>query len=100
MAGRRRDVLDVREMVRRWKHGETDRQVARDLGAGRHTVAKYHKLAAAAGWLARSDLPTAGEIDLRLSAVVTKARVGPRPKPKPPLSLGRVQVLVYMGPQA
>ena len=77
MAGRRRDVLDVREMVRRWKLGETDRQVARDLGAGRHTVAKYHKVATASGWLSRSDLPTAGEIELRLAAAATKGRVGP-----------------------
>lgn len=63
MAGRRTQVLDIREMVRRFKLDETDRQVARELETNRRTVAKYRRLAIAAGWLQRQDLPTAVEIE-------------------------------------
>jgi transposase len=34
-------TLDVRELVRRLRAGETDRAIARDLGVARKTVAKY-----------------------------------------------------------
>jgi transposase len=38
-------TLDVRELVRRLRAGETDRAIARDLGIARKTVAKYRQLA-------------------------------------------------------
>jgi transposase len=69
MAGRRILVLDVREMIRRFKLGQSDREVAHELGSNRRSVAKYRKIAGAEGWLARSDLPTEGEIDSRMTAL-------------------------------
>lgn len=38
VAGRRADVLDIRELVRCLQAGDTDRRVARDLGLARKTV--------------------------------------------------------------
>ena len=41
MAARRTDVLDIREMVRRFKLAQSDREVAGELGSNRRSVAKY-----------------------------------------------------------
>jgi hypothetical protein len=38
-------ILDVRELVRRLRAGETDRAIARELGLARKTVLKYRGLA-------------------------------------------------------
>jgi len=45
MAGRRSPVTDIREIVRRLQLGEPDRRIARDLGVGRNTVARYREWA-------------------------------------------------------
>ena len=45
MAGRRRDVLDVREILRRLQLGQGDRAIARDLSLSRKTVTKYRQWA-------------------------------------------------------
>jgi len=66
MAGRRMDVLDIREMVRRFKLGQSDRQVAGEVGSNRRSVARYRKFAKKEGWLDRPELPTAGQIEARL----------------------------------
>ena len=49
---RRIDVLDIREVLRRLRLGETARQVARNLGLARGTVAKYRRWAEQEGLLA------------------------------------------------
>src|SRR2546427_4452884 len=41
LAGRRADVLEIREVIRRLQLGETDRRIARDLQVSRKTVSKY-----------------------------------------------------------
>jgi transposase len=41
MAGRRCDVLDLREMLRRLRLGESARAVAKGLGVSRNTVREY-----------------------------------------------------------
>jgi transposase len=51
MAGRRRAVTDVRELIRRLRVGETDRRIARDLSMSRNTVARYRAAATQHGWL-------------------------------------------------
>jgi hypothetical protein len=51
MAGRRREVTDVRELIRRLRLGETDRRIARDLSMSRNTVARYRAAATQHGWL-------------------------------------------------
>src|SRR5262249_8434493 len=47
VAGRRVDVLDVRELIRRIQLGEPSRRIARDMGVARKTVAKYRHWAQA-----------------------------------------------------
>jgi len=66
MAGRRKDVLDIREMVRRFRLGERDRRIARDLATSRNTVAKYRAWARKEGFLGPEDLPGPGVIEARL----------------------------------
>jgi transposase len=56
MAGRSKSVLDVREMLRRLRAGDTDRRIARELGVSRRTVKKYRERAEEAGWLSQEQL--------------------------------------------
>lgn len=64
MAGRRCDVLDVREMLRRLRAGDSVRRVTRDLGAGRNTVKDYKRRFEERGWLdPAAPLPSAEQID-------------------------------------
>jgi hypothetical protein len=44
-------VTDVREILRRLQLGEPDRRIARELGVGRNTVARYRRWAAHRGLL-------------------------------------------------
>ena len=56
MAGRRKSVLDVREMLRRLRAGDSDRRIARELSVSRVTVKKYRKQAKEKGWLEQEEL--------------------------------------------
>lgn len=75
MAGRRADVLDVREIVRRLGMGETERRIARDLGVSRKTVHRYRAWAATQG-LVGATLPSTAELAARLTETL--------PAPTPP----------------
>jgi hypothetical protein len=44
-------VTDIREILRRLQLGEPDRRIARDLGVGRNTVARYRQWATDQGLL-------------------------------------------------
>lgn len=67
MAGRRTHVLDVREIVRRLKLGQSEREVAGELGTSRKTIQKYRKVAFEEGWLQQAELPSVGQIELKLA---------------------------------
>jgi transposase len=67
VAGRRADVLDIREMLRRFQAGDGDRRIARDLSASRKTVSKYRAWATAEG-LTTGPLPEPGVLQARLAA--------------------------------
>jgi transposase len=56
MAGRRKQVLDIREMVRRIRAGESSRRIAQDLEVSRNTVKKYRRWAAEKGCLEKEKL--------------------------------------------
>jgi DNA-binding CsgD family transcriptional regulator len=43
MAGRRCKVTGVREVLRRYRLGEPERRIARDLALSRNTVAGYRR---------------------------------------------------------
>jgi transposase len=84
MAGRRKNVLDVREIVRRLKLGQSERVIAQELLASRNSIGKYKKLAIQEGWLDRADLPSPGEIEMRIAAQQPNAIVfGPRSTVEP-----------------
>ena len=72
MAGRRLMTLDVREIVRRLKIGQTDRAIRRDLGVARKTIAKYRALAQRQGLL-DGPLPDPGDLDRLLGQMVPEA---------------------------
>ena len=65
MAGRRCEVTDVRELLRRLRVGDADRRIARDLGLGRNTVARYRSWARGQGLLT-GELPDAATLAARL----------------------------------
>ena len=41
--------MEIREVIRRWKAGESARSIAQASGLARNTVSKYRRLAVAAG---------------------------------------------------
>lgn len=73
MAGRRADVLDIREILRRLQLGERDRRIARDLHISRKTVGKYHEWAAAQGLLT-GPLPEPMALQAALAATLPVVR--------------------------
>jgi transposase len=72
VAGRRADVLDIREMLRRFQAGDGDRRIARDMGASRKTVSKYRTWAGAEDLLT-GPLPDADDVQARLDAAFPPA---------------------------
>ena len=72
MSGRRTNVLDVREIVRRLRAGESDRATAKALSVGRHTVKKYREWADKAGLL-QGDLPPTDKIHALLQSTMPEA---------------------------
>ena len=46
MPGKRKDTMDIREILRRLRKGESDRAIAKALGVDRKTVGRYRKWAA------------------------------------------------------
>jgi hypothetical protein len=83
MAGRRANVLDVREVVRRLRYGESNRRIARDVGIDRETVGKYREIAQEEGWLAGADLHTPEAIELRLAERAPRTVMGPKSSVEP-----------------
>ena len=69
MAGRRKSVLDVREMLRRLRAGDSGRRIARELGVSRLTVKKYRKQAEENEWLSHEELVSPSALG---EAVVSK----------------------------
>ncbi len=79
MAGRRCEVTDVRELLRRLQLGDPDRRIARELGVGRNTVARYRRWAAGRGLL-EGELPDPGALADLLrpaAALQEQSRVAP-----------------------
>jgi transposase len=77
MAGRRSHVFDVQEMIRRFRLGQGDSEIARDLAADRGTVAKYREIAKTEGWLEQGVVPTLEAIHKGLEARKVQGKPGP-----------------------
>lgn len=93
MAGGRKDVLDIREIVRCLKLGRSIREISRDLEIHRKTVREYRKLARSVGWLDQAELPTLAEIQ----AVLEKQLPEPMPGPPSAVEAHRDKVLRLHG---
>jgi transposase len=92
MAGRRCGVLDVREMLRRLRLGQSARTVAKDLGVSRNTVREYLAWFEAEGLVPGDPtaLPGAAELAERL------ARAAPPPAPAPRLMPYREEIAALL----
>jgi len=77
MACGRKDVLDIREIVRCLKLGRSIREIARDLDVHRKTVREYRNLARSAGWLGQPELPSLADIQAALQARSPEPVAGP-----------------------
>ncbi|HXX92807.1 MAG TPA: IS21 family transposase [Planctomycetota bacterium] len=77
MARGRKDVLDIREIIRLLRAGRAVREIARDLDVHRKTIKLYRKLAQGEGWLGPGDLPTLAQIQATLSARLPDPKPGP-----------------------
>jgi transposase len=77
MAAGRKDVLDIREILRCLKLGRSIREISRDLGVHRKTIRDYRNLARAAGWLDQAELPTLAQMQAALTARLPEPTSGP-----------------------
>ena len=68
-------VNQIRDIVYRLRQGESVRRISRDLGVSRQTVAKYHDLAAGAGYL---DVKRALPTDRELLVLLGPAKAPPK----------------------
>ena len=51
MSNRRKNVMDIRELVNQLRSGSSDRQISRDMQIARETVRRYREWAQTAGLL-------------------------------------------------
>jgi len=61
MSGKRKETMDIRELLRHIQHGQSDRAVAEATGMNRKTVARYRVWATEQGLL-EEPLPSLGEL--------------------------------------
>lgn len=88
MAGRRTEVLDIRELIRRYRLGESDRGIARDTGIDRKTVGSWRDWAEGQGFVDGDGMPEPAAIAERLKATT------PEPSGGPPSSVEKWRALV------
>jgi transposase len=81
-------TLDVRELVRRLRSGETNRAVSRALNVARKTVARYREIADEEGWL-EGALPPVEILDRRLME-----RMPPCPLPRQAFKAAPYEALI------
>lgn len=61
MPGKRKDTMDIRDILRRIRRGQSNRAIAREIGIDRKTVGRYHDWAQEQGLLA-GELPGLDEL--------------------------------------
>lgn len=82
MSGRRKAVLDIREILRRTRAGESERAIARALSIGRPTVKKYRSWGLKMGLL-EGELPSTPELHALLQSTM--------PETTPPQTVSAVE---------
>lgn len=88
MSGRRTDMWDIREILRRVRLGESDRAIVKALGVSRKTVRKYRVWAAQAG-LPADALPSTEQLQALLHMSLPEA-----PPPQTPSTVEPYRALV------
>lgn len=78
MAGRTLMTLDVRELIRRLRAGESNRAVARALSIARQTVVRYREIAGAQGWLS-GEMPALDALDRQLLLMMAPSHLPRQP---------------------
>ena len=75
MPGKRKDTMDIREIVRRIRQGQSNRAIAKEIGIDRKTVGRYHTWAREQGLL-DGELPAeqAQAVDAHVQACDACAR--------------------------
>ncbi len=91
MSGRRADMLDIREILRRVRLGESDRAIVKALGVSRKTVRKYRQWAEQVGMPA-DELPPIEQLSALLQTSLPEA-----PPPQTPSSVEPYRELVVRG---
>src|SRR5580704_6623300 len=76
MAFRELTMIDVKEVLRRWSAGQSDRKIGREAGADRKTVARYTVAATRLG-LARGGEVTDEEVHQVAQCVQARPLVAP-----------------------
>jgi len=69
MPQRKKDTMEIREVLRRVRAGESDRAIAQTMEMNRKTVRRYREWAAVRGWL-EGELPSLSELQAGLSATL------------------------------
>jgi transposase len=77
MAGRRKDVLEIREIIRRFKLGEYVRRIAEDMQISRNTVRHYLRWAKEQGFLEAAELPPPELMQERYRTTILPPPPGP-----------------------
>ena len=72
MPGKRKETMEIREMLRRFQQGQSNRQIARDLRINRKTVDRYRAWADEQGLLEES-LPSLGDLHRLLEETLNTA---------------------------
>lgn len=83
MSGRRTSVIDIREILRRVRLGESDRAIRKALRVSRKTVKKYREWGEQSGLLLLDELPPNDELHALLQATL--------PEVPPPLTGSTVE---------
>jgi transposase len=73
MPGKRKETMDVREILRQMQSGESDRAIAAAMSIDRKTIGRYRSWAKEQGLLGRP-LPSLGELNGMLAATLKSAR--------------------------
>lgn len=76
MAFRELTMIEVKEVLRRWSAGHSDRRIGREAGVDRKTVVRYTRAAAELGLVRGSELS-----DVDVDAVAQRIQARPTPKP-------------------
>jgi len=72
MPGKRKETMEIREMLRRFQQGQSNRSIARDLSVNRKTVDRYRTWAVEQE-LVEGPLPALGDVHKLLEETLNRS---------------------------